>query len=107
MPLDKIRPTRIVQRIQRIDCQEDLTVALSLGRKRSRQMPCQGTIRFRTGRCRGRMHHHASTKAVEFCAFGCLTAKFASHNSVDIARSIQAWAHLMYGIRMVQKRRTR
>ena len=35
MPLDKIRPTRIVQWIQRIDCQEDLTLALSLGENKA------------------------------------------------------------------------
>jgi hypothetical protein len=106
MPLDKIRPARIVQWIQPIDCQEDLTLRYRWAKTKPTDVLSRVNP-FRTGRCCYRMHQQASTKAVEFCAFGYVTAEFASHNSVDIARSIQAWAHLMYGIRMVQKRRTR
>src|SRR5260370_30833135 len=49
----------------------------------------------------------ASTKAAESGVSGDLTGTSDSHSSVDIAGSIQASAHLMYGVRMVQKRRTR
>ena len=51
--------------------------------------------------------HDAATNARGSEISGDFTGASGSHRSIDIAKSIQAWAHLMYGVRMVQKRRTR
>src|SRR5260370_22186501 len=64
---------------------------------------------FPRGPCKngGRKHQHASAKAVVSRVSGHVTRTSDSHSRVDIARSIQAWAHLRYGIRIVYKRWTR
>src|SRR6267154_3311041 len=50
---------------------------------------------------------YASTNAPGSEISGDFTSTSDSHRSLAIAKSIQAWAHLMFGVWMVRKRRTR
>lgn len=47
------------------------------------------------------MHQHAPTKAAASWVSGYAIGVADSGSSADIARSIQAWDHLMYEIRLV------